>query len=56
MVGQVQEPRLGEALQALYVAAFEITNSQEEACIYTKHIIEQWLSESENPIVCEQAA
>ncbi len=56
MVGEVQEPRLGDALQALYKAALEVTNSKEEACIYTKHILEQWLHESEKPVVCEQAA
>ena len=56
MVEEVQELRLGDALQILYVAALEVTNSQEEACIYTKYILEQWLSESENPVVREQAA
>jgi len=56
MVKDTQEPCLGEALHAVYEAAVEITNNEEEACVYTKHILEQWLAESEKPVVSEQAA
>lgn len=56
MIGSAWETSLGQAIEAVYEAAFEVTKDKSEAEVYAKHILEEWLNEHEEPVERVQAA
>lgn len=56
MIGSAWETSLGQAIEAVYEAALEVTKDRTKAEVYAKHILEAWLNEYEEPAESVQAA